>query len=69
MLADYLQQQSALTEIGYTVVRILQRFGRMEKSWTEDEDFLKSDTVLTPRNGVKLGFWQARQAGETGKKQ
>ncbi|KAL8710302.1 MAG: hypothetical protein Q9220_005072 [cf. Caloplaca sp. 1 TL-2023] len=47
----------ALTEIGYTVVRILQRFEGMERYWTEEEDVLKSDILLSPKHGVRVGFW------------
>ncbi|KAL8688848.1 MAG: hypothetical protein Q9218_005337 [Villophora microphyllina] len=52
-------QQFAITEIGYTVVRLLQRFERMERYWTEEEDLLKSEIILQPKNGVKVGVWEA----------
>ncbi|KAI4288177.1 MAG: hypothetical protein L6R35_002564 [Caloplaca aegaea] len=48
-----LQQQFALTEIGYTTVRILQRFGRLEKYWGIGDDMVKSEIVLSPAHGVK----------------
>ncbi|KAL8952916.1 MAG: hypothetical protein Q9222_001206 [Ikaeria aurantiellina] len=58
------EQQFALTEVGYTVVRILQRFERMSKYWTEEDDVLKSDILLSPKNGVRVGFWEADQGIE-----
>ncbi|KAL8959416.1 MAG: hypothetical protein Q9193_003720 [Seirophora villosa] len=47
-------QQFALTEIGYTTVRILQRFGRLEKHWGTSEDKVKTEIVLLPAYGVKF---------------
>lgn len=55
-----LQQQFALTEIGYTTVRILQRFGRLEKYWGIGDDMVKSEIVLSPAHGVKVGFFSER---------
>ncbi|MCJ1469479.1 hypothetical protein MMC07_008112 [Pseudocyphellaria aurata] len=52
-------QNFALTEMGYTVVRILQRFERLDKYWVDSEQKLKSEIVLSPSNGVKVGFWEA----------
>ncbi|KAK5168735.1 uncharacterized protein LTR77_006044 [Saxophila tyrrhenica] len=48
-------QQFALTEMAYTVVRILQRFERVE---SRDEEFpmFRSDIVLQPAKGVKVAF-------------
>ncbi|KAI4110969.1 MAG: hypothetical protein LQ339_000971 [Xanthoria mediterranea] len=50
-------QQFALAEIGYTTVRIVQRFGRLEKYWGDGDDLVKSDIVLSPAHGVKVGFF------------
>lgn len=52
-------QQFALTEMGYTVVRMLQRFERIERYWEDGEMTLKSEIVLSPLNGVRVGFWVA----------
>lgn len=51
------QQELARTEIGYTVVRVLQRFERMSRYWTDNEDLLKGNIILSPKNGVRVGFW------------
>ncbi|KAL8651660.1 MAG: hypothetical protein Q9210_003129 [Variospora velana] len=55
-------QQFALTEIGYTAVRILQRFERLEKYWGIEDDMVKSEIVLSPAHGVKVGFFSADDA-------
>lgn len=52
-------QQFALTEIGYTVVRLLQRFSRIVRYWKDNELLLKTEIVISPANGVKIGFWEA----------
>jgi len=59
-------QQFALTEMGYTVVRILQRFERVERKWKDGEQFLKAEIVLQPGAGVRVGFWEA-DVGKKGK--
>lgn len=48
-------QQFALTEMAYTVVRILQTYESLE---CKSEEFpgLKSDIVLQPARGVKVAF-------------
>lgn len=50
-------QQFALTEMAYTVVRILQRFGRIED---RNEEFpgMRTDIVLQPANGVHVAFFE-----------
>ncbi len=48
-------QQFALTEMAYTVVRILQRFERIESRQDEFPMF-RSDIVLAPARGVKVAF-------------
>ncbi|KAK5015392.1 hypothetical protein LTR16_003046 [Cryomyces antarcticus] len=50
-------QQFALTEMAYTVVRILQRFERVEGGG-EGEPGLKAEIVLQPARGVKARFWR-----------
>lgn len=52
-------QQFALTEMGYTIIRILQRFERVERYWKDDELVMKAEIVLQPGNGVRVGFWEA----------
>lgn len=56
-------QQFALTEIGYTIVRLLQRFERIERYWTDEELILSAEIVLSPVNGVKVGFWEVGAGG------
>ncbi|KAL8845606.1 MAG: hypothetical protein Q9176_000242 [Flavoplaca citrina] len=50
-------QQFALTEIGYTTVRIVQKFDRLEKYWGVGDDMVKSEIVLSPATGVRVGFY------------
>ena len=57
-------QQFALTEMGYTIVRMLQRFESIERYWKDKEMTLKSEIVLSPANRVQIGFWEA--GGEKG---
>ena len=52
-------QQFALAEMGYTVVRILQRFETVQRYWADGEQFLKAEIVLQPGAGVRVGFWEA----------
>lgn len=58
-------QQFALTEMGYTIVRMLQRYERVE-SFMQSVDggapCLKAEIVLQPGQGVRVGFF------ETGRK-
>jgi hypothetical protein len=66
-------QQFALTEMGYTVVRVLQKFERIEnlmlpegegigkrgkKPWGEGP-CMKAEIVLQPGEGVQVGFYEA----------
>ena len=53
-------QQFALTEMSYTIVRILQRFERIEKYWDEKKQKLKAEIVLSPATGVQVGLWEAK---------
>ena len=48
--------------VGYTIVRILQRFERVSKYWSDSGAQLKSDIVLSPKDGVKVGFWETKTA-------
>lgn len=48
-------QQFALTEIGYTTVRILQKFSRLENT-SSVVPKLKADIVLQPSDGVDVIF-------------
>ena len=48
-------QQFALTEMGYTVARILQTYERIECRMDQFPG-LKSDIVLQPADGVHVAF-------------
>ncbi|KAF2088644.1 cytochrome P450 [Saccharata proteae CBS 121410] len=50
-------QQFALTEMAYTVVRLLQRFERVEGRG-EGHPGLKADIVLQPASEVKVALWE-----------
>lgn len=52
-------QQLALTEMAYTIVRIMQRFERIEKYWPGTEVQFKAEVVLSPLKGVEIGLWEA----------
>lgn len=51
-------QQFALTEMGYTVVRILQTYQRIEPR-NDGHPGYQSDIVLAPAKGVHVGFFKA----------
>ncbi|OHE99548.1 cytochrome P450 [Colletotrichum orchidophilum] len=57
-------QQFALTEMGYTLCRLFQKFERVE-SYMDAVDggkpTLKAEIVLQPGDGVKIAFWRAKQ--------
>ncbi|KAL7930885.1 cytochrome P450 [Trichoderma chlorosporum] len=58
-----LGQQFALTEMGYTLCRIFQRFDRVQSFMHEidgGKPLLKSDIVLSPGQGVHVAFWEAK---------
>ncbi|KAL7942335.1 cytochrome P450 [Trichoderma barbatum] len=58
-----LGQQFALTEMGYTLCRIFQRFDRVRSFMYEidgGQPMLKSDIVLSPGQGVEVAFRQAK---------
>lgn len=50
-------QQFALTEMAYTVVRILQTYERVDSRQDEFPMF-RSDIVLQPAKGVRVAFYQ-----------
>jgi cytochrome P450 len=55
-------QQFALTEMGYTIVRVLQHFGRVEDRMPKNKGrwgggpCMKAVIVLQPGEGVRVGF-------------
>ncbi|KAK5119461.1 hypothetical protein LTR85_007561 [Meristemomyces frigidus] len=53
-------QQFALTEMAYTVVRILQTYERLE-SRMDSFPMLKADIVLQPANGVRVAFFKGEK--------
>ena len=59
---DIIGQQFALTSMSYTIVRILQQFERIDKYWPDSDAVLKSEILLSPANGVKVGFWAVTQS-------
>ncbi|KAF2671178.1 cytochrome P450 alkane hydroxylase-like protein [Microthyrium microscopicum] len=50
-------QQFALTEMGYTITRILQRYSSIQNRMSEPP-MLKADIVLQPGSGVQLAFFE-----------
>ncbi|KAK4185988.1 cytochrome P450 [Podospora australis] len=58
-------QQFALTEMGYVLTRLFQKFERVENHMAEVDGgnpTLKAEIVLQPGDGVKVAFWEARKA-------
>lgn len=51
-------QQFALTEMWFTVVRLLQRFELMDRGGSQGEQFLKTDIVGSPGAGVFVKLWE-----------
>lgn len=49
-----------MIRVGYTIVRILQRFEKVSKYWQDGEVQIKCEVVLSPRDGVRVGFWEAK---------
>jgi cytochrome P450 len=49
-------QQFALTEMGYTLVRLFQRFERVENRMGGEEPGLHADIVLQPAKEVRVAF-------------
>ena len=54
------QMRGLITRIGYTIVRILQRFESISKYWNDDGPQLKCKVVISPSDGVKVGFWERK---------
>jgi len=54
-------QQFALTEMGYTIVRILQQFSGVEDRSGGEFPGWKTDIVLQPANGVHVAFTRAEK--------
>ncbi|KAI0137071.1 putative cytochrome 52A4 [Xylariales sp. AK1849] len=57
-------QQFALTEMGYVLTRLFQRFERVESFMHEIDGgnpTLKAEIVIQPGDGVKVAFWEARK--------
>jgi len=57
-------QQFALTEMAYTIVRMLQKFERIEDFMMEvdgGKPTLKAEIVLQPGDGVLVGFWENKK--------
>jgi len=46
---------------GYTIVRILQKFEKVQRYWSDADAGLKSEIVLSPSNGVNVGFFEAEK--------
>lgn len=60
-------QQFALTEMGYTIVRLLQRYERIENHMfgvDAGSPCLKAEIVLQPGQGVRVGFFGKEKEGE-----
>lgn len=56
-------QQFALTEMGYVLCRMFQRYERVVSYMGEvdgGQPMLKADIVLSPGQGVKVAFWEAK---------
>ena len=47
--------------LGYTIVRILQRFERIDCYTSDKGPTYKSEIVLSPVKGVMVGFWEATE--------
>ncbi|KAF4962532.1 hypothetical protein FSARC_9399 [Fusarium sarcochroum] len=57
-------QQFALTEMSYVLCRMFQKYERVESKMKDidgGEPLLKADIVLSPGQGVKVAFWEARK--------
>ncbi|KAK0631974.1 cytochrome P450 [Immersiella caudata] len=57
-------QQFALTEMGYVLTRLFQRYERVESLMAPvdgGKPTLKAEIVLSPGDGVKVAFWEAKR--------
>lgn len=52
-------QNFALAEIGYTLIRICQRYERIEYAGRWEEQFHKAEIVGSPGQGVRVRFYKA----------
>jgi cytochrome P450 len=60
-------QQFALTEMGYVLTRLFQRFERIESHMfgvDGGNPTLKAEIVIQPGDGVKVAFWEPAKRGE-----
>lgn len=59
-------QQFALTEMGYVITRLFQRYERVDSHMLEvdgGKPVLRTEIVLCPHDGVKVSFWEAKKSG------
>jgi cytochrome P450 len=59
-------QQFALTEMGYVLTRLFQRYERIENymgAVDGGSPKLRAEIVLVPGDGVRVGLWEARKTG------
>lgn len=57
-------QQFALTEMGYVLTRLFQRYERVDNLMGEVDGgnpTLKAEIVLSPGDGVRVAFWEAKR--------
>lgn len=45
--------------MAYTCVRIVQRYDRLTRYWELEDDAVRSEIIISPKNGVKVGLWRA----------
>lgn len=50
-------QQFALTEMWFTIVRLLQKFEHVDRGVAQGKQFLKTDVVGSPGGGVMVNLW------------
>ncbi|KAK4218187.1 putative cytochrome P450 of the CYP52 family [Rhypophila decipiens] len=59
-------QQFALTEMGYVITRLFQKYERVDSHMYEldgGKPVLRSEIVLCPHQGVHVSFWEAKKSG------
>ncbi|KAL2022693.1 hypothetical protein VTK56DRAFT_4774 [Thermocarpiscus australiensis] len=64
-------QQFALTEMGYVLTRLFQRYERIDNHMGAVDGGnpkLRAEIVLQPGDGVKVAFWEAKKADSKGEK-
>lgn len=57
-------QNFALTQMSYTVVRIFQHFGRLERRFRDEQQLLRTEVVMSPANEVRVAFWEEEAEGK-----